>query len=397
MAIQNVRGNKISQWLAETDTNPVWTNVRRTDGVIADKTLTMTQSAEVDPTRQAPYNVKTQASIEGSFNAEFPVKDDAVKILVKSAMQNTYAVTDYTSDTISFDNSTATIEDTADLAFVDLDVGHFFQVFGSSLNDGVVFQVVTKTDNGTITVSPAPATEAAVALTDITIRGSNIRNGATVQPLLVQERIPSATDTLHRTFEGMQVGTIEFTTPTGGLITSAYSLMGLTKLDQDIQVAGSTDNPVSNDRIIGSVSGVNQYIVDGQRVDPADVCYTDFSVSIDNGLTAEYAIGKDGACLISDSSINVTGTLNSFVNAANAAAIDSEKDKMENETLFSLGTIFQDQNGNKLVVYMPSVQYSELTQPERANGQSLKNTGTYTANGKSAAGYTVQITFIEAV
>jgi len=395
MAMDNVRGNKISQWLAETDTNPVWTNVRRTDGVISDKTITMTQSEEVDPTRQAPLNVKTQSTIEGSVNAEFPVNDAAVKILVKSAMQNTYDETDYTASTISFDAATDEIDDTESLAFADIEAGHFFQVFGSDSNDNVVFQVVTKTDNGTVTVSPAPTTEAAGA--SITIRGSNIRNSANVQPLYVQERIPSASDTLYRTFNDMQVGSIEFTTPTGGLITSSYSLMGLSKLDQVIQVAGSTDNPVSNDRIIGSVSGVNEYIIDGQRVDPATVCYTDFSVNIDNGLSMEYAIGQDGACLISDAAINVTGNLNSFVDATNAAAIDSEKDKLENETLFSLGTIFQDQEGNKLIVYMPSVQYTELTQPERANGQSLKNTGSYSANGKSSAGYTVQVTFIEAV
>lgn len=390
----NVRGNVISQWLAETDTNPVWTNVRRTDGVILDKNITMTQSAEVDPTRQAPFNVKTQSAIEGSINCEFPVKDAAVEILLKSVMQNTFAVTDYTASTISFDNGTSVVDDTADLAFADLEVGHFFQTIGG-LNDGSVFQVATKTDDGTITVTPAPVTEAAG--TSINLKGKNIRNNANVQPLYVQERLPSATDVLYRTYNNVQVGAFEATVPTGGLITSSYSFIGLSKLPQTTQVAGSTDNPVTNDRIIGSVSGVGRFIVDGVDVDPSTVCYTDFSISIDNGLTGEYGIGKDGACIITDSAVSVTGSLNSFVDATNAAAIDSEKNKLDNETLFSLGAEFQDQNGNKIIFYMPSVQYSTLDQTERANGQSLKNTGAYTANGKSAAGYTVQCTLIEVV
>lgn len=395
MALDNVRGNAITQWAAETDTTPAWTPIRRTDGVIADKTITMTESAEVDPTRQGKFSVKTQAEIGGSFNAEFPVADAGVKILIKSAMQSAYAETDYTAATISFDNTAGTIDDSADLAFADIVAGNFFQVFGSASNDGVLFQVTAKADDGTVTVSPSPTDEIAGA--SITVRGSNIRNSNVVPPLFIQERLPSATDTLYRTYSGMQVGTFETTVPTGGIITSSYSLLGLEKLDQTTQVAGSTDNSVSTGRIIGSVSGIDEWIVDGSRVVPSSVCYTDFTFNIDNGLTGEYGIGKDGACLISDSAINVTGTLNSFVDATDAASIDQEKNKLDNETLFSLGAVFKDQNGNKLVAYMPSVQYSELTQAERANGQSLKNTGTYKANGKSVEGYTIQITLIEAV
>jgi len=85
--------------------------------------------------------------------------------------------------------------------------------------------------------------------------------------------------------------------------------------------------------------------------------------------------------------------LTSYVDGTSTTTAQSEITKRDNETLFGLGAVLKDADGNYLVVSVPSAQYTEVSQSDTANGDVLKNTGTYGATGKSL-GYAAEFNFI---
>lgn len=387
----SIQGNSVSFWLVEatgTPTTPAWSNIRRSSGDI-DLTKSFTQSEEVDVTRQPGYNIITGSEISGSIDTELAVDDPALVTLAKSALQNTVGGNVSANGSATFTSGANTIELTG--AFANAVAGQYIGVFGSTSNDGIK-RIVSVTDNDTVVVSPALTTEDPVT---VDVSGQSIRNSNTESHLAVQKRIPTDSGTIYKTFEDCQVSTLEMSISAESIVTLSFGMTGLTKTDGIAQIADSTDNAVNTSRVSGTVKDVAAFWIDGTRTTPSSVCYTDFSVSLDNGAQGNPAIGKEGACSISFGAANVSGSLVSYVDGTDTTTANSEVAKRDAETLFGLAVELKDVDGNYLVVNLPSVQYTELTQDETANGDILKNNGSYAANGKEA-GYAIELNFISA-
>lgn len=396
-----INGNTLTFHLVEqtapdsgVPATPVFENIRRVSGDL-DRNPSFTASAEVDPTRQAPENVLTQFAIEGSFDGEFPLADTTFHKIIESALQSDFSADlAINASTISFDNGTSEIRDSAN-GFTNIVAGQFIGVFNTGSQTEEVFYVTSKTDNGTIVVNPAPVTEAAGATVDIV--GQNIRNNKTQKAFTVQKRIPANdASTEYRTLQGCQVGTLSVDLSASSLLTTTFSLVGLDQLDQTTAVAGQTDSTPPTARVIGSVSGVPSLFVDGVKIDPKDRCLTNATIEIDNSAEGVYCVGDAGAAGISFGSIAVTGTYNSYVDGTDITSIRREKSLADNETLFGIGIVLKDQNGNYLVFERPYTQYTAFAQPNTANGDLLENQGTVSSNGKGALSYTIQCTYIAA-
>lgn len=381
-----INGNEITQFLSETVATPTWVPIQRTDGSVMD-TFAFTQSAQVDPTRQASEQVATEVSVAGSIEGEFPFADNGLQLFIKSAMQNVYE-TVVVSATVAFSGTDMT---STGSAFANLEVGDFFVPFGATLNGSALFVITAKADDDTVSLSPTPQAETAQV---VSFSIKSISNSNQVQQLSFQERIKTQSDTLYNTFNDVLVSSMELTAATGALITLSTSILGLERLNQNTQVSGSTDATASDARVIGSVKGFDKIFVDQSVVDDTKMCPTDFSINIDNGSTAEYCLGKLGAAVITSPSITVTGTLNSFVDSTSVETLLSEKTKLRDETKFSMGVSFKDGNGNFIVFDMPYCVYTEQDMPARSNGTSLKNEGTFSADGKGSLGYTVRMTYL---
>ena len=389
--MNTVKGNSRSQWLSTTKTTPEWINIKRTGGTPVIDTYSFTQSAEVDITDQGMLQVATEVSVAGSVEGEMHIIDPADQLMWASVLRNSITETT-TSATVSFASGVMT-DDGATGAFSNYSVGSFIVPKGASLNGSTIFKVIAKEDDNTLTLAPAPSDESAQAVS-FTVK--EVRNGTTRQPLNFQERVPTDTDTLYNTFEDILVTATTFTTAPSSILKMSNSIMGFERLPQDTQVTGSTDSTLINSNILGSVNGVAGFFIDDEFVTRGTTCFTDYTCTIDTGANAEYALGGKGACSISQSAYKVTGNLKSFASSASASEYQVEKDKQRNETKFGLAAVFKDVDNNYLVVSTPSVIYTALDQSELANGTTVMNTGTYSADGKSGTGYTVQISVITA-
>ncbi len=393
----SIQGNAVSFWAVEQSSpsagvpaTPNWDVIRRTSGDI-DVQKSFTQSEEVDPTRQPGYNIITGSEVSGSIDAELSVADSLLEKFAQGALQSdSPAVVDATGS-IDFDNATANISLTG--AFSDAVEGQFIGAFDTASNNRI-FRVVSVNSNDDVTVSPAPTDEVGVTGSLV---GKSYRNSNVEKAFSMQKRIPTDSGTIYRTFEGNQINSLSINLSTESIVTLTYDLIGLSQIDGIAQISGATDNAVSTSRVSGSVKDITEFWIDGSPVDAGagGVCYTDFSFSIENGAEGQPAIGKEGSCLISFDKSTVSGSLVSYVDGTNTTTAQSEVSKRDNETLFGLGVTFKDADGNYLVVNMPSAQYTELTQDETGNGDTLRNNGSFGATGKTE-GYAVEFNFISA-
>ena len=390
--MSSIQGNAVSYWAVKqvspssgVPATPAWSNLRRTSGDI-DISKSFTQSSEVDATRQPGFNIITSSEVSGSVERELSVADPVLELMVEAALQSSFAGTINATGSTAFDNAGSTITQTG--AFASAVVGQYFVPFDSALNERV-FTITAVTSNDEVVVSPAPVDETISS----TVVGKSIRNSNVPVGMSVQKRIPTDAGVIYKTFEGCQVGSMNLSITSGSIVTMTYDMMGLGQVAGITQVAGSTDNAIDSSRVSGSVKDVVEFFVDGSPQTPADVCYTDFTFAIDNGSQSNPAIGKEGACSISFGSATVSGSLTSYVDGTSPTTAQSEITKRDNETLFGLGAVLKDVDGNYLVVSMPSAQYTEVTQSDTANGDILKNSGTYSGTGKSL-GYAVEFNFI---
>lgn len=387
--MNTVFGNARTQWLSTTNTSPEWINIKRTGGTPVADSYSYTQSAEVDITDQGALQVVTEASVEGSIEGEMHIVDPADQLMWASVMRN--SITESTvAATVSFSSGVMT-DDGATGAFADLNAGSFLVPKGATLNGSQIFKVTAKADDDTVTLVPTPSDESAQAIS-FTVK--EVRNGTTRQELHFQERVPTDTDTLYNTFEDIIVTATTFTATTSSILTMTNAIMGFERLDQDTQLSGATDATEVTSDIMGSVNGVAGFMIDDEWVTRGTTCFTDYTCTIDTQASAEYALGGKGACSISQSAYLVTGDLTSFASSASAAEYQVEKEKQRNETKFAMGAVFKDVNDNYLVIYTPSTVYTALDQSELANGTTVKNTGTFSADGKSGDGFTIQISVI---
>lgn len=390
----SIQGNAVSYWAVPqvspssgVPATPVWSNLRRTSGDI-DITKSFTQSDEVDQTRQAGFNIITGSEVSGAIDSELSVGDPMFKTIVSGGLQNTVVGAIQSTGATTYTNGSAEVSQVG--AFATAVVGQYFGSYDSVLNNRV-FKIVSITDNDTVVVSPAPTDETIAA----TLSGDSIRNSNNEIGFAVQKRIPTDAGTIFKTFDGCQVGGFTLSVSTESIVTLSYDVLGLGKEDADTQIAGASDNPINGSRVSGTVKDVMEFWIDGAPVSPEETCFTDFTITLDNGASGNPAIGKEGACSISFGAANLSGTLTSYVDGTDETTANAEVTKRDNETLFELGVTFKDVDGNRLVISLPTAQYTELTQADTANGDILQNTGTYGATGKPE-GYAVEFNFITA-
>ena len=359
-------------------TTPVFDIIRRVDGNI-DQNFNFTQSNEVDQTRQGSEQIKIGEPVEGSINGEMPLADPVFRTLIEGGIQGEFGTaTDFTGSTVSFDSTGSTIIDSGDTAFADVVEGQFIGVTGSNDNDQV-FRVITKTDDGEVIVAPAPTTEAAGQT--VTIKGSMARSGKAKQAYSVQKRTPkSPSGYVYQTFQGVQVSGFDISLTSASLFTTTFNFIGLSKLDQDTEVAGQTDNVSPSARVIGSIDGIPNIWIDNVPQVACSLKATDVTINVDNGSTGREALGCEGYAFISHDKINVTGSFNTYADADNPLA---EKVKADNQTLFSLGIETKDVDGNRMIITRDSTLYTTLEQTETGNGDLVMNTGSVSSDGKN--------------
>lgn len=375
------------------DLNPVFDVLPRTTGDFTDN-LAFTQSEIVDTSRQARPNILTGITVEGTLNSEMQVADAAFKEVVQGTLQNSLSVpVDFTGATISFDNATSKILDSGN-GFTGLVAGDFFAVYGASVADNnQVYLITDKVSDGELSVSPAPTDEVAGA--SITVRSQTVRSSDNRLGYTVQKVIATGDGDAIDTFENCQFSSLNSSVSPGGLVSLDYSLLGLERTAGTTGLPGETENALIPALVSGSVVGVPQFFINNEAKSGCGAMVRQFDIAVDNGSEGLNVVGSAGACDIRHSDISVTGTLNTLL-LNTVLAVTQDKILSIDETQFPLAVAYKDAADNYMIIDMPNVQYTAISQPNTGKDDTYEQQGTYSANGAGTAGYTVGFTFISA-
>lgn len=366
------------------DATPEFTRNRRTDGRISQQN-TFEKSAEIKSNLQGQQNTLTDVEYNNEISVE--VTQNIKQFIPSVLMDNGDATpASVTASTISFDATGDTIDDSGS-GFGDVEDGQWVFVTGATdptLN--IPYYVVTATA-ASLTCANVPADEAAAA--SITVEGTMLRSGNTTSLLSIQGRdihTGATNDLDYKTQIDAIVDALNITTPASGIMTGSATLIAATQLAGLEPISGQTDAADDTSNPLGSANGYSGFFPD--QVAEVDKTFVDISFDIVRNTGTQNAAGKLGALCVEQDVIGITGTLTSIRKADDPAV---EESKFDNSQRFSMSFSYQWDDGNKMVITMRNMLYTDGSIPS-ASGDFANFAGTYDAE-EDSFGTTIQFDF----
>lgn len=315
------------------------------------------KSKEIRSDRQISDLILTGAQVNGGVNFELSYNefDD----LIEAALQGTWAVygtagvgstfeADFTTTTI-----TAAVAPTGANAFTTLAQGQWFKLNApSDPNDGKFFKVheTTAPTSTVITVSDLTPLTAGTDVANCSLATSRLVNGTT-QRSFTLEREHSDIDKFFA-FRGATVSKMSLSLASKQIVTGSFDFLGKDQpaVGSDTTLPGA-DTASQTYGVMNAVSNVGM-IVEGDA-ELTGTFIKSMTLSLDNKLRVQDAIGVLGAAGIGSGTSDITGSLEVYL------ADGTLYDKFVANSLTALSFRVVDNAGNGYVFDFPAVKYSD--------------------------------------
>lgn len=264
----------------DIDLNPEFFQVHLRTGGVAINTATYEQSGAITPSGQPRDNIKTGED----YTAEIAAETNAQQAkLFGAALESDTTDLSVTAATIS---TTATdIVDSGGTAFTNFEAGDFFVATGFAdalLN--VTYRITAKADNGTVTVSPSPASVEAEGAT-VTLSSFKASLGKAPCLYVGQNRVTDlsqAADIAYETFINGFMTSYGISIPETGIITSTANMVFEILNPGLLPIAGQTDQALDTSEV--ATTPLSSVWLDGSNQD-GECFLKSFDLTIDNGYT----------------------------------------------------------------------------------------------------------------
>jgi len=290
--------------------------------------------------------IRTGQGIGGDLNTELQFsdeQDDLLEILMRNTFDADVNMAEITIAAVATDTFT---DSGSGFVAAGIVAGQFIRVGGfvASNNNGV-FKVLTVVA-GTITVDSAAIT-GEVAGPSVTIKGGLLENGVTEQSMIVE--VENVDIGEFQLFNGVRVGSMAMSMTPGGIITQTFGTQGIK--ETAAQATASTGAAVAADTSpsMNSVDNIS-LITEGGTLSTLDFTRLDLNISI--ALRDQGAIGNLNMVGIGTGTINVSGTLEAYLEDATLY------DKYLAFTDSSLSFLVQDSDGNGYAYDIPKLNFT---------------------------------------
>lgn len=320
-----------------------------------------TTSTELRPDRQVTCLIRNGIRVNGGFDfelsyasfdvllaallfsADFPVETELLgvngntEVVITASSGNIQAVGVFTSSSL---------------------VGKWLELsnFSNAANNTLV-KVLSKTDNDNIVVAglaaladETRAADGAGANGKIDL-GSQIENGTNQRSFTFEKHFTDVTQ--FAVFLGCVIASFSLNMSADQVITGSFGILGKTEnplagtTSGGGQTAANTNKPMNAiDNVLGVIEGTPAVNANNEFFPTA------FSLSMDNNLRERLVIGELGPQSIGAGKVAVSGTMQAFFNSQAAA------DKYLNDTETAISAIFSDNAGNRYVIDLPRVKFS---------------------------------------
>jgi len=303
-------------------------------------------SEEIRADRMTSDLIQVGAMNEGSLELEMSYSsyDDLLEGAMAARWTSDIGIVGATDITVTDTNTFTAVG----AIFGAIPVGAWIKVSGFTdpANNGY-FKTVSVTPT---VIDIAQNTLVAEASGDaITISGSTIRNGVTPISYTLQKYISDSTTPTWIQYLGCRVGSLDLSFDTAAILTGSFSVMGTTSTASNSAIAGQTVLPQTSTDVLNSVNNVSDILIDGVA---STYYFSSLSLSVNNNLRAQSAIGSLPAINIALSRLSVTGSVTFYFEDK------TQYDKYINGTRFSLSFRVEDSAGNSYMITVPAVEFS---------------------------------------
>lgn len=335
-----------------------------------------TVSNEVRSDRNVPALVRTSAAPGGTVDIELSAVsyDEEIEQVMAStwsgvlALSGTVNAQDNGSGFLEFISNSSTTGPT----FAAVVVGQWIKVGGFVSANINGYHRVTA-----VNTSVATAHSIVTASPDVvesgtgneTISGSYIRNGTGKSSVSLEKNFTDLTNVFHL-FTGMRLASLQLNVAPGAIVTGVITFQGATFTQDSVTAVSGTLADAATTDVLNAVDNVVAVIEDdiGSTMDISEL-----SVSINNNLRGQQAVGSLGPVGIGYGRCVVTGSLKAYFESG--ALVD----RLLNGTAFLLSWRFEDNDGNAMIITMPAVNLTSVTTVSGGNDQDVLNDCQYQA------------------
>jgi hypothetical protein len=274
-----------------------------------------------------------------------------------------------------------------DMAAQSWSVGQYVLVAGFA---DPFFAEIVSIAAGALGIRPLTDVPSDSAGDPITITPLNfVRNGTTPKSFTVQKAFTDLAVQELLNFQGSRVGSLAFDISTGSIITLSMSMMAKDALMTETQFSGASVTAANSNEVMNAVTNISGITFDG---DPSgtELFFNTLSISIDNQLRGQEAVGTLGYIGIQPGRLALTGSIELYF--SNSAVYD----KFRASGTFALSFLARDNAGNAYVVSIPRAKYTALEITAGGLDQDIFAAAEFEALINTAGTYQVQISRLTA-
>ena len=148
-----------------------------------------------------------------------------------------------------------------------------------------------------------------------------LKNGTTLRSFTIQKHFQDATTPFYMNYTGCRVGGMDMDFQTGQILTGKFSFMGLGAAATTTQFTGATTPAATTTDVMNAVSNLVE--IDDNGI-PSTSFFNKLTLSLNNNLRAQRAIGHLPNVGIALGTLDVTGSIELYLEDKTEAASESE-------------------------------------------------------------------------
>nr|BDD45287.1 hypothetical protein 9 [bacterium] len=304
-------------------------------------------SDEIRSDRQITDLVQTDAEPSGGVN--FELSHGSIDDFLEGVLFNEWSTPVAISATdIAVDGTGQKFTSTTtDFLSENISVGQWVKVSGFTdpANNGYFQVTALATDEITVSGETALITESAGDT--VAFAGTSITNGTTKKSYSLE--VLFADVAKYRAFTGMLINSMELGLSVGEILKGSFNFTGkdMALSDATIGTGQPVDAPTND--VLNAINNV-AYVGEGGSEFTGSI--KDFSLSINNSLRSQKAIGTLGNVGIGAGRFELTGSLTSYFENADTY------NKYLNGTETSLSLRLSDASGNSYILTLPRIKFT---------------------------------------
>ena len=336
-----------------TPATPAFNQLRYTGESLNDS-ITTVKSTEIRDDRMVSDIIVVDASPAGDANIEFSAEshDEMLEALMMGTWSTPLAIASVAADLVLITTGNHLTSATTD-KFIDVVVGQHIKLTGFGASSGY-YRVLTKPNNLTLTLSPAPPVANTPSGTTGLISGAYIRNGVTERSFTLLSRLLDTAVTTRRLFTGMRVKSMNLSMKTGAIITGAISFMGSQAAMTETPISGETFVAAATSSPMNSTSDFAQLLQNTSTLGTSAGAVMSFDLTIDNQHREQKGLGVLGNVGVRAGTLMVKASITQYFENTD------QYDLFKASTAFYLTVQLDDAAGNSYFFTLPRAKYTEF-------------------------------------